>query len=124
MVLAPSEVAFACPGCLLSLTCSSNETYLEWAVEVPGNAMEMQIFDSYGDVSTVELEPAIIGSTTFNFSREVNVSMDLFLISMILIENALNGTTINCTETANGIRSTLTTNIHIVGNEADYSKLI
>ena len=128
MVLAPSEVAFACPGGLLSLTCSTNETYIEWAVDVPGYPKQIRSFDTFGSTLR-QFEQAIIGSTMFNFSKEINISMNLSLISMILVENmivALNGTTIDCTEITkeSEVGSTLTTNIHIIGNEADHSKLI
>ena len=67
----------------------------------------------------------------FNFSKEVNISMNLSLISMILVENmivALNGTTINCTEITKeyevGLLNVDNKYPGIIGNEADYSKLI
>ena len=128
MVQEPSEVAYVCPGGHLNLTCSTNETFLEWSIAVPGFTRVVRLVDIFGDNQTQEFDPIIVNSNTFNLSRKVIKTMNLSLISVISSRNvkaALNGTTISCSEiSANNMRFTiLITDIHIIGNEANHGKL-
>ena len=124
MVQEPSEVAYVCLGGVLNLTCSTNETFLEWNI-----AGVIRNVDKLGGNQTLEFDPIKVNSDTFNLTREIIETMNLSLVSVISSKNvtvALNGTTISCSEiSANIMRlTTLTTNIHIIGNEANHSKMI
>ena len=93
LLLSPSEVNL-CPGDELILTCSTNETFLQWRI----STSVRRLVPSQGAAS--ELEPLTINSTTFYISK-VSDNEAVPLISTITVYNVtadLNRTAVNCAE--------------------------
>ena len=106
--------------------CSTNESYLQWNVTVPGFQSEPRTW-FHGATAVQQIE---INSIKLNISIG-NAAINSSLSSVIISENVtanLNGTTIACSEIHTVNRMTTmtviaTTMIHIIGNEANHSKL-
>ena len=89
-----SSVESVCPGEVVSLTCNTNGTLLEWRIVLPDRSdAEMRLFGSLGSAN--HQTPLIVNHTEFRFTR----SSIIPLISTMTIENVitgLNGTIIEC----------------------------
>ena len=98
LALSPSEVTYLCPGGLLNLTCSTNETTLRWNVTDPfdyrSETRSVTTFDSFEQVLTIRIR-----SSTLNITRTQPVDSSTRLVSVMTSENVssdINGTIIRC----------------------------
>ena len=119
-----SEVCL-CPGYDLTLTCSTNETFLRWHI-TNGLKFKSRLVSLQGVAG--ELEPLMLSSTVFNISK-VSENEVLPLISTIMVysvSTGLNGTSVNCSEIAESgqTQKILMKIIHIIGASMLHYKII
>ena len=93
-----AEVTYLCPGGLLNLTCSTNETALRWNVTDPldhfSDTRSVTVFDSFEQVRSIKIR-----SSTFNVTRTHPGDNSTRLVSVMTSENVssdINGTIIRC----------------------------
>ena len=98
LALLPPEVTYLCPGGLLNLTCSTNETTLRWNVTDPfdhrSETRSVTVFDSFEQVLMIRIR-----SSTLNITRSRPGDNSSRLVSMMTSENVssdINGTIIRC----------------------------
>ena len=108
-----------CPGELLTVTCTTNGSFIQWTA-APAGAAQGSGFNSIvyktRDVSTPYIS---INGTDFVVARNSTSP----LVSVVLIDNvtsSLNGATLNCTH-SDGMTSTV---INVIGNSKKNPQMI
>ena len=106
----PPEVTHLCPGGLLNMTCSTNETTLRWNVTDPFDqrteTRSVTVFDSFEQVLTITIR-----SSTLNITRTRPGDNSTRLVSVMTSDNVssdINGTIIRC--------AGYTTKVHIIAD--------
>ena len=117
--LSPPEVTYLCPGGLLKLTCSTNETTLRWNITVPldhySDTRSVTVFDSFEQVRSIRIR-----SSTLNIKRTHPGDNSTRLVSVMTSENVssdINGTIVICDEGS-------ITEVHIIAPESKLCQII
>ena len=115
-----NEVVYLCPGEQISITCSTNNTFLGWDIELNFSQYGYYIrryvsmYDSMSYYSSL-----LIRDTIVNFTKNSERGA-LPLISTLIINNAsanLNGTVINCTGLGVYTERISVTVIHVINGK-------
>ena len=101
-IINPPETAPVCIGDQLAITCNVTGNFLKWSINLflsTGDESYSRILSTFSETTYLQLN-----NTQFTFSR-VSPQSNLPLESVVLISpatNYLNGTVVNCTDTATG----------------------
>ena len=122
VMVVPSEIAPACNGEQLKVTCTITGSFLGWNITLVHNeTMISYIRIITSDGPSSEQAPVITNSTMIRFLRTSTERASPLISTVVInpISGTLNGSRVECTELPQGISESSFTVVHVM--EFDYN---